>query len=182
MPDVVKPLFTTLATIVPATLIYVIGQILTRFVLDPIQEQARTVGRIAFVLLADADLHPETHKTERLDEASRGLRELAAQLRASRRVIPAYPFFASIRVVISKRVLLESAAALVHWSNAVYLGETQAYRDRLAILLKVPGLDLTPPPLRPASDDDDLTDDDRSMDERNICALLAQDTPRSLAA
>jgi len=39
MTDVVKPLFTTLATIVPATLIYVIGQILTRFVLDPIQEQ-----------------------------------------------------------------------------------------------------------------------------------------------
>jgi hypothetical protein len=182
MPDVVKPLFTTLATIVPATLIYVIGQILTRFVLEPIQDQARTVGRIAFVLLADADLHPETHKTERLDEASRGLRELAAQLRASRRVIPAYPLFAFLRFVISKRVLLESAAMLVHWSDAVYQGDTQRYRDRLAVLLKVPGLDLTPPTERPAFDDDDLTDDDRSMDERNICALLAQDTPRSMAA
>ncbi|MDB5319720.1 MAG: hypothetical protein JWN40_1351 [Phycisphaerales bacterium] len=182
MTDVVKPLFTTLATIVPATLIYVIGQILTRFILEPIQDQARTVGRIAFTLLADADLHPETHKTERLEEASRSLRELAAQLRASRRVIPAYPLFAFLRFVINKRVLLEASASLVHWSNAVYQGETQPYRDRLAILLKVPGLDVVPPPQRPSCDNDDLTDDDRSMDERNICSLLAQDIPRPMAA
>ena len=176
MADVVKPIFTTLATIIPATLIYVIGQILTRFVLEPIQDQARTVGRIAFCLLAYADLQPETHKTDRLEEASRALRELAAQLRASRRVIPAYPCFELVRFVISKRVLLESCAALIHWSNAIYHGDTEIYRQRLAVLLKVPGLDMVPTPHPVISDEDELTDDDRS-----ISTLLSQDVPRLAA-
>jgi len=177
MADVVKPILTTLATIVPATLIFVIGQILTRFVLEPIQDQARTVGRIAFCLLAYADLSPETHKTDRLEEASRALRELAAQLRASRRVIPGYSALAFARCVIGRSVLLESSAMLVHWSNAVYHGDTQPYRQRLAELLNVPGLDsIAPPAMRPFSDEDELTDDDRS-----ISAMLSRDVSRIAA-
>src|SRR4051794_8224946 len=43
LAEILKPLFTTLSTIVPATAIFVIGQILTRFVPEPIQDQARTV-------------------------------------------------------------------------------------------------------------------------------------------
>ena len=185
MTAVVQTVFTTLSTIVPATLIFVIGQTVTRFVLEPIQEQARTVGRIAFCLLAYADLDPESHKIDRLDEASRCLRELAAQLRASRRVIPGYTFLALIRCVVSKRVLLESSAALVHWSDDVYNGNTRAYRQRLAELLKVPGLDLVEPPVHPTSDADDLTDDEDDTPayaHRNICAILAQDAPKSMAA
>ena len=185
-PGVVKPVLDAVSAIAPATAIFVIGQILTRFVLEPIQEQARTVGRIAFCLLAYADLHPDMHKTDRLEEASRALRELAAQLRASRRVIPAYPFFSLLRFVISRRVLLESSAALIHWSNAVFHGDSQPHRDRLAKLLNIPGLDLVAPP-HPNSDIDDLTDDDRSLNltlptDRSICSLLASDTPKSLAA
>lgn len=185
-PGVVKPVVDALGTIVPATAIFVIGQALTRFVLEPIQEQARTVGRIAFCLLAYADLDPHSHKIERLDEASRALRELAAQLRASRRVIPGYGFFALIRCVISRRVLLESSAALVHWSNEVYNGNTRIYRERLAKLLKVPGLDLVEPLHHPIGDaGDDLTDDEDETPayaNRSICAILAQDAPKSLAA
>jgi hypothetical protein len=185
-PGVVKPVLDAVSAIAPATAIFVIGQILTRFVLEPIQEQARTVGRIAFCLLAYADLDPESHKIERLDEASRALRELAAQLRASRRVIPGYTFLALIRCVISKRVLLESSAALIHWSDDVYNGNTRAYRQRLAELLKVPGLDLIEPHAQPTTAaDDDLTDDEDETPvyvHRNICTLLAQDAPKSMAA
>jgi hypothetical protein len=185
-PGVVKPVLDAVTAIAPATAIFVIGQIVTRFVLEPIQEQARTVGRIAFCLLAYADLDPESHKIDRLDEASRALRELAAQLRASRRVIPGYPLFALIRFVISKRVLLESSAALIHWSDDVYNGNTKVYRDRLAKLLKVPGLDLVERHDRPTNDAaDDLTDDEDetfSLAHRNICTILAQDAPKSMAA
>src|SRR6476620_4924436 len=150
-PGGVKPVLPAVPAIAPATAI---------FVLEPIQEQARTVGRIAFCLLAYADLDPESHKIDRLDEASRALRELAAQLRASRRVIPGYPFFALLRFVVSKRVLLESSAALIHWSDDVYNGNTRVYRERLANLLKVPGLEMDEPCAHPVSDDDDLTDDE----------------------
>jgi hypothetical protein len=184
-PGVVKPVVDALSTIVPATAIFVIGQALTRFVLEPIQEQARTVGRIAFCLLAYADLDPHSHKIDRLDEASRALRELAAQLRASRRVIPGYPFFSLIRLVISKRVLIESSAALIHWSDEVYNGNTRIYRERLAKLLKVPGLDLVEPLAHPVSDAADLTDDEDetpAFANRSICAILAQDAPKSMAA
>jgi hypothetical protein len=184
-PGVVKPVLDAVTAIAPATAIFVIGQIVTRFVLEPIQEQARTVGRIAFCLLAYADLDPESHKIDRLDEASRALRELAAQLRASRRVIPGYPFFSLIRFVISKRVLLESSAALIHWSDDVYNGNTRIYRERLSKLLKVPGLELVEPHAHPMSDADDLTDDEDETPayaHRNICAILAQDAPRSIAA
>jgi len=184
-PGVVKPVLDAVTAIAPATAIFVIGQILTRFVLEPIQEQARTVGRIAFCLLAYADLDPESHKIERLDEASRALRELAAQLRASRRVIPGYHLLSLLRCVVNKRVLLESSAALIHWSDDVYNGNTRAYRQRLAELLKVPGLDLVEPHVHPTSDADDLTDDEDetpAYTHRNICTLLAQDAPRSMAA
>lgn len=193
LAEIVKPFLTTLSTIVPATLIFVIGQILTRFVLEPIQDQARTVGRIAFSLLAYADYSPESQSSEKLEEASKNLRELAAQLRASRRVIPCYYVLSLLRCVISKRILLESSADLILWSNAIFTGDTRHYREHLAKLLKVPGLDLITPPAqtatKPATSADDLTDDeDDTPDEiplyrdRNICALLAQDAPRSLAA
>jgi hypothetical protein len=71
--------------------------------------QARTVGRIAFSLLAYADYTPHSQSTDRLEEASRNLRELAAQLRASRRVIPGYFVLSLLRCVISKRILLEAS-------------------------------------------------------------------------
>ena len=179
-----QSLFASLSTILPATLVFVLGQIVMRFVLEPIQEQARTVGRIAFCLLAYADLSPDKHKIDRLDEASRALRELAAQLRASRRVVPLYPLFDFLRCVISKPVLLESSAALIHWSNALYHGDASVYRERLAVLLKVPGLDLVAPP-RPVPPDFESSDDESTDAEPqniHICTLLARDEPRSLAA
>jgi hypothetical protein len=192
MTAVVSTVLTTLSTIVPATLIFVIGQILARFVLEPIQDQARTVGRVAFCLLAYADLDPRRSKIEHLDEASKTLRELAAQLRASRRVIPFHDLLGHLRCVLSKRTLCEASAALVHWSNAVYNGDTRHYRDHLARILKVPGLDLAPrAPTAPDNDAaDDLSDDESddpntlapSLRDRNICTLLAQDAPRPLAA
>jgi hypothetical protein len=193
--DIVKPFLTSLSTIVPATVIFVLGQILTRFVLEPIQDQARTVGRIAFSLLAYADYTPDSQSSEKLEEASNNLRELAAQLRASRRVIPCYYVLSLLRCVISKRILLESSADLILWSNAIFTGDTRHYREHLARLLKVPGLDLvTPSTTVPAAErptsaaTDDLTDDEDETPEippfrhRNICAILAQDAPRSLAA
>jgi hypothetical protein len=49
----------------------------------------------------------------------------------------------------------------------------------------VPGLELIEPCAHPVSDTDDLTDDEDdtpAYTHRNICAILAQDAPRSMAA
>src|SRR5215210_5586336 len=84
-----------LITAVLAVLVFVAGQIVQRFVLEPIQEQKRLIGEIAHALLFYANRNAAggemgAFTAEQIHEASRHLRDLAGHLRSSIFYVPFY--------------------------------------------------------------------------------------------
>ena len=114
-----------LATALIAVVVFVAGQILQRFVLEPIQEQRRLIGEIAHALLFYANRDPVgvelgSYAAEDLYVASRHLRDLAGRLRSSIFYIPLYDTVARlVDSVPVKEDVLEAATQLVGWSNSV---------------------------------------------------------------
>ena len=176
MSEISRVVLTSLATAAAGTLVFVFGQALQRFVLEPIQEQARVIGRVAFALLAYAELSPERDRPEKLEESSAALRDLAGHLRASLRVIPCYRLFATLRLVQSRARVVDATQELLCWSQAVFGGRslTLSHRRRLAEQLQIPWVD--PPPR------DTPSDDAGEEAETHLSTLLCPSEARSLAA
>ena len=114
-----------LATALIAVVVFVAGQILQRFVLEPIQEQRRLIGEVAHALLFYANRGPVgveigSYPAEDLHEAGRHLRDLAGRLRSSIFYIPLYATVSRlVDSVPSKEDALEAATQLVGLSNGV---------------------------------------------------------------
>ncbi len=141
MSDGVKIALTALLAIIT----FVVGQIIQRLIIEPIQEQRRIKGRVANALTAyhnaylfrtTYDSNPEAKK--RLDDASMALHGLAADLRVSRYVLPIYKFFAVVKLVLPEKTVMEVADELLHWGGMTGGGEgSKARRDKIMSLLDI---------------------------------------------
>jgi hypothetical protein len=132
-------------TAVFGILIFVVGQIVQRFFIEPIQEQRKTVGRIAHSVTflrnvwlipnSEAYLMPDT-----AENASKTLRDLASQLRMSLRMVPFYRSAARLNCVLRPEDVETAASLLIAWSNHM-LDDQQRGRarriDELVALLKL---------------------------------------------
>jgi hypothetical protein len=102
--------------------IFVLGQVLLRFFLEPMQEQRRIIGEIASALVYLANIHnldrvtAEGYKLQYPEEpadASRTLRRLASNLRATLETVPFYNFWARLRFVRKRADVLAAMSGLV---------------------------------------------------------------------
>lgn len=135
-------------------IVFVLGQILQRIFIEPIQEMRRTVGKAAHTLkfyanfshqmTIPAELDPLSvgrlevvGKTpEIVEEATIKLRKLASDLRALPFVIPGYEFFATIGMVPSRTAVDVASSNLIGWSNS--LGQKHdVYRHNIANALNI---------------------------------------------
>ena len=101
---------------------YALGQIISRFVIDPIHEQKKVIGEIADALVFYANYYsnPGTGSKEKMDEASERLRQLSALLRSRTNLIPCHGVFEKTRIVVSSSAAHESAAELMGLSNSIH--------------------------------------------------------------
>jgi len=128
--------FGTLLTAILGVLVFVAGQAILRFVVEPVQEQKRLIGEVTHALLFYANRGPigvelGSYPAEHLYEASAHLRDLAGRLRASVFYVPFYDSLARLGVVPTKEDALEAAAQLVGWSNSVLSERSGRDRDNL---------------------------------------------------
>lgn len=113
-------------TIFAGTSIYVLGQLLSRFILDPIQKQKETIGKIAFALTFYGNKFPFQDKDgkiiniDELNKSSEDIRTLASELRSSTKNIPIYNFFSVMKVVPSINNIKSASASIIGWSNSFY--------------------------------------------------------------
>jgi hypothetical protein len=144
-----------LVTALLAVVVFVAGQALLRFIVEPIQEQRRLIGEIAHALLFYAKVYQleqfikkaqketEQHKQRlaELDEARTTLRSLAGRLQTSLWTVPAYDTIARMGWVRRKEDILTASRELVGWSNSLYGGRTSEQRDkRRRIISEVLGI------------------------------------------
>lgn len=125
MPTLSASLTTASLTALFGIVVFVLGQITVKFFLDPIQEQAKTIGGITHALTYYAnviDIATPEHKVE----ASRVYRDLSAGLLTSVRVIPFYGVLEKWRIVRTQDQIREASNALIGLSNTA---GTDRYED-----------------------------------------------------
>lgn len=132
--DPVSEVLTAAITVVLGFIVFVLGQIAQTFFIEPIQEQRRVIGEIAYVVLyygnVGALATPELQQ-----EALQTLRKLSGQLRATLWTVPLYRLFERRGLAEKRENIITASTHLIGWSNSVGMGDgPAASRHRSAVI------------------------------------------------
>lgn len=121
--------FTVFFTVLSGVITFVIGQIIVKLLLDPIQDMKKTISQVSHTLVERANViaNPGLPAKEILDDASESLRRLSSQLHAHLYLIPSYNATAKVFGLPSKEKLLVASSALIGLSNSVYRADEKVY-------------------------------------------------------
>jgi hypothetical protein len=133
---------TAIITVVSGVIVYILGQILQRFILEPLAEQRKVIAEVAFAMtfyvgvghINEAD--PE-ERLEKLLDSKAILRTLAGRLRATVWTIPFYNQLAFFRIVRRRKAIFDASTALIGFSNALvraggdYMGQKKLIDEAL---------------------------------------------------
>lgn len=110
-----------MATIVAGVIIFIGGQILLKFIIEPIQNLRKKLSEIQHAMIFHAPaIHTPVGDIPSEKEASKALRVLACDLRVSIEVIPYYSFWKKFWKEMPERKLgLQAASHLIGLSNSV---------------------------------------------------------------
>jgi hypothetical protein len=137
-------------TVVAGIFVFVVGQILQRFFLEPIQEQRRSFGEVTFAVryysgtllfgAATGSWHYKAGTPEVKKEASERLYKLSAEVRASLSTVPYYQACERLGFVKKRETVEAVALNLQGWALYVKLGDSSAAARHRAAVAKALGL------------------------------------------
>ncbi len=109
-------------TVFSGTVVYILGQIALKLVIEPVHDLKKTIGVISHALIERANViyNPGVLTTDVLDETSRELRNLASQLRSHLYLIPCYPVVAGVFRLPLPSEIRAASKALMGLSNGVH--------------------------------------------------------------
>jgi hypothetical protein len=129
-----------------AVIVFVAGQLAQRFILEPIQEQRKIIGEIAFSLLFHANVMDMARRAnsgllqlEEPTETAKTLRSLAGRLRATLYTIPFYSTFTRLGTIPSADAVKSASQSLVGWSNSIHSGDPDVHKRAIVESLKLEG-------------------------------------------
>jgi hypothetical protein len=124
------------ATVLSGTLVFVLGQIILKLLIEPWQRQRESIALVASALTFYAPEYgnPGVGTAEAQDEAARELRRCAADLNASASRIPFHDFWARIMKSPSRDDLFVAERHLFGLSNTVHSGSTDSLPGRLRVI------------------------------------------------
>lgn len=117
---------TVFLTVLSGVLVYVIGQIFSKFFIESIYKQKEVIGKISDALIFYANLYtsPKPGKVfdrpEGREEASDLFKRLACELSVKTDAIPCYNFLSFIKIVRKKKYITEAHCDLTGLSNSMY--------------------------------------------------------------
>lgn len=128
--------------------IFVIGQLALRFLIDPVIEQSKTIGEVAFALVFYAPYYLrkpasiEVRDREELHAVSDTIRDRASRLVAANNAIKLYWLYRSVslRTAPPRRDVLEAARKLMFICNSVFHPDpegSEAARKEIIRLLRL---------------------------------------------
>lgn len=120
------------ATIIAGVTVFVLGQIVLKLIIEPIQKLRETIAEVAFHLANDDDVvhGAGTVKEERCEAVSANLRRLGAQLISSQYLVP---FYGRLRKVfyLPEKANVEKAAERLSKIPAHMYGNDSVKHERL---------------------------------------------------
>ena len=120
---------TVFLTVLAGVLTYVIGQLVVKLVIDPVQETRKTIGLISHALMEHAGLihNPGIGKEEAMDAASKELRKLSSQLQSHLYLVPLYRVTAWVFRLPSRENLLAASRHLIGLANSIHRASDRLY-------------------------------------------------------
>ena len=142
MTELYKIILTSGFTIFGGIFVYVMGQVISRFFIEPIHEQSRCIGEIANCLIFYAKFYanPGTNKPEDENRASEALRQHASLLISKTHIIRWYILFEFLKFVPKRKVVGEAVIELILLSISVSQGNSSlnnATRQKIVKLLNI---------------------------------------------
>jgi len=117
---------TVTATILGGVSVFVLGQIVLKFFLDPIYEQRKVLGQVANGLIYHAQWHANPGKDDlngQRSAAADDLRRISCDLLAVSHAVPVYRFWAIIRVIPPWKNVRNAHGQLIFLSNSMFQGD-----------------------------------------------------------
>ncbi len=137
-------LLTASITVALGFFVFVLGQFTQRLCIEPIQEQKRVIGEIAYLLDYYANVASVT-KAGLTEEASRELRRLAGELRSTLRTVLGYRFFEFLRVVEKRDNVMRATSELKGVSLSIRMNDNPAARRHMSAVIKALNIPQEPP-------------------------------------
>jgi hypothetical protein len=128
-------LLTAGITVALGYFVFVLGQFTQRLCIEPIQEQKRIIGEIAYLLDYYGNVASVTQAGV-AEEASRELRRLAGELRSTLRTVLGYRFFASLGVVEKKDDVITATTKLKWVSLSIKMDDNPAARRHISAVIQ----------------------------------------------
>jgi len=147
--ELFKIVITSSLTVFGGIFVFVSGQLLSRFFIDPIHEQDKLLGETANLLILYANIwyskeNPpaiEDPFWKQIENASQDLRQKASQLRGATYSIRGYRLFQGLQVIrLSQKDALEISRNLLGWSDHLLSGHAAgciSARERIGKLLDI---------------------------------------------
>lgn len=132
MSDLDKILLTSFSTICGGVILLVIGQLIIRFLLDPLSDLRKLIGEISdnLIYFANIYMNPGISGVELENVAQHELRKKASLLRAKSNALPLYNFFYFLRLVPSKKNIIVASTNLIGLSNSIHQGNPNINDER----------------------------------------------------
>jgi hypothetical protein len=106
-------------TVISGTLVFCLSQIIQKFILEPILEYKKTIGKIDNKLKYYSNKISTILSKTVLIETSEKVRELSCDLESSYKQIPFNKFFVWIKIIPGKKAISDSSKSLIRVSNIV---------------------------------------------------------------
>lgn len=136
--ELFKIILTSCLTIIGGIFIYTVGQIISKFFIEPIHEQKKIIAEINDVLIFYANqFYLYSEKDDNADKIVDKIRSLSTELRARTSFIPCYRMLSRMKWVLKEERIQEACTALIGLSNSVYKTDhssshIESYRDKIA--------------------------------------------------
>jgi hypothetical protein len=115
-----NPFLTATLTILGGVIVYVLGQILLKFFIEPIHEQRKIIGEVADALIYYDNIYSNPGiMSNQSDSGSERFRELATLLQSKTQFISFYPLFERLKVVIASTEIYDASRNLIGLSNSM---------------------------------------------------------------
>ena len=119
--------------ILAGVIIYVLGEIMVKILIDPVQELKRVIADIAFKLIhyshvfklsssddSDAATGKKEIAPERLEQAADEYRKLASMLNAGFRLVPFYPFARVVFFLPKEADIIDARNELIEMAEEIF--------------------------------------------------------------
>ncbi len=121
-------------TILSGVLVYVIGQVVLKILLEPVQEMRRSIGNISHSLLYYANIiaNPGVTDKEKIDDASTHLRSLSSEIQSHLYLVPMYDRTARLFRLPNRDEVMDAAKMLIGLSNSLHTAASENIYEKNA--------------------------------------------------